>query len=173
MSVGSGGYFSGGCVALRPLLLLQCLLGLGVTLVAVVWHRAPCFCFNVCWVWGLICWRLCGTAPPAYLGSGGLSLTPSFFSTGLGLACTGLGLVSIVLGLLAVVLYCAPCFFVDVYGTAPPASLCILFEREALYAKMTRILASGKNHVTLCRWKMNSTPMFSVRTASVKSTEIM
>ncbi|KAG2120158.1 hypothetical protein DEU56DRAFT_928641 [Suillus clintonianus] len=139
MSVGSWGLtFVAGCVAPRPLLLLQCLLGLGVTLVAVVWHRAPCFCFNH-WSW-------------------------------LGLHWSWL---AIVLGLLAVVLYCAPCFFVDVYGTAPPASLCILFEREALYAKMTRILASGKNHVTLCRWKMNSTPMFSVRTASVKSTEIM
>ncbi|KAG0693194.1 hypothetical protein DFH29DRAFT_881652 [Suillus ampliporus] len=93
MSVGSGGYFSGGCV-----------------------HRAPCFCFNH-WSW-------------------------------LGLHCLGL-VVCDFLGLLAVVLYCAPCFFVDVYGTAPPASLCISLEREALYAKMTRILASGKNHVTV------------------------
>ncbi|KAG0693147.1 hypothetical protein DFH29DRAFT_881676 [Suillus ampliporus] len=98
--LGLGGYFCGGCVAPRPLLLLQCLLGLGVTLVAVVWHRAPCFCFNH-WSW-------------------------------LGLHWSWL---AIVLGLLAVVLYCAPCFFVDVYGTAPPASLCILFEREALWKK--------------------------------------
>ncbi|KAG1729646.1 uncharacterized protein EDB91DRAFT_1085679 [Suillus paluster] len=137
--------------------------------------------------WGLLLWRLCGSAPPASasmsVGSGGyfsggcVAPHPLLLLQSLVLAWLALVLAwfvcAIVLGLLAVVLYCAPCFFVDVYGTAPPASLCILFEREALYAKMTRILASGKNHVTLCRWKMNSTPMFSVRTASVKSTEIM